>query len=99
MESTLKVGEDGTLQYFMPGTDILHREDGPAFVSAHVSMWYREGKCHRIDGPAKLTSDGTERWYIHGLLHREDGPAVIGPGAYKAWFKNGLCYREESAEK
>ena len=39
-------------------------------------FWYKEGECHREDGPAIERYDGTKCWFKEGKLHREDGPAV-----------------------
>ncbi len=30
---------------------------------------------HRIDGPARIWSDGTQVWFYKGRKHRTDGPA------------------------
>lgn len=55
--------------------------------------WMRDGKLHRVDGPATLWPDGTRKWYFDGKLHREDGPAVEWGGERSdredAWFVNG----------
>ena len=28
--------------------------------------WYKDGKCHRLDGPAVEHPDGSKCWYIDG---------------------------------
>jgi hypothetical protein len=45
--------------YYDPNTKKLHREDGPAYILTHVDSdvvyneeYWRNGACHRIDGPA-----------------------------------------------
>ena len=49
--------------------------------------WYRNGKRHRIDGPAIIRPDGHREWYQNHKYHREDGPAVIWPdGSDKYWL-------------
>ena len=71
-------------------TDLLHRDDGPAFHSffdqtgttPQDTVWYRHGRVHRADGPAIVYRfpDGTvrrEAWYRDGLPHRDDGPADV----------------------
>jgi len=50
---------------------------------------YRNGKCHREDGPAVIYPDSYQIWYRNGLTHREDGPAVIFPDGFRAWWLNG----------
>jgi hypothetical protein len=57
--------------------------------------WFKEGKCHRLDGPAIEQSDGTKYWYLEGKRHREDGPAVEFSNGTKAWYKNGDRHRED----
>jgi len=67
--------------------DKYHREDGPAYESSDVNVWYIHGKRHREDGPAYESSD-VNVWYIHGKRHRVDGPAVEWINGDKCW-----CYR------
>ena len=33
-------------------------------------IWYKEGKCHRVDGPACEFANGTKYWYKEGQFHR-----------------------------
>lgn len=72
---------------------VLHRVDGPAFVSSKVKEWRRYGKLHREDGPAVMFCDGDYEWYLDGLRHREDGPAVKRRLSWR-WFQNGDLHRE-----
>ena len=45
MEYTVKVDQEGTIQYYKPGTDLLHREDGPAVVyNDGQKEWFIDGK-------------------------------------------------------
>jgi hypothetical protein len=95
MEYTVKVDKEGGVRYYKPGTDILHREDGPAVEDTNGhKAWYKEGKRHREDGPAIVYSNGIKEWYKDGKLHREDGPAYIEKGGYSAWWRKGLRHRE-----
>ena len=48
--------------------------------------WFKDGNCHREDGPARISSDGTIMWYKDGQLHREDGPAIIRANGKKEWY-------------
>ncbi len=51
--------------YFIKGTKIYHREDGPAieFDYGHKE-WFVNGKIHREDGPAVIYKDGSFAWYL-----------------------------------
>lgn len=40
-------------------TGIIEWENGPKY-------WYKEGKLHRLDGPACEFSDGYKQWWIEG---------------------------------
>jgi len=53
-----------------------------------------EGKQHREDGPAVISSWGDEYWWINGKLHREGGPAIIFSNGRKEWWINGKLHRE-----
>jgi hypothetical protein len=67
MKYTVKVS-DGDTYWYKEGTDILHREGGPAieYNNGH-KYWYLDGKMHREDGPA-VECDDNQVWYLHGLL-------------------------------
>jgi hypothetical protein len=96
MEYTVKVDKEGTVRYYKPGTDVLHREDGPAVVCYDgTKKWFKEGKLHREDGPAVLWSYGCEEWYKEGKLHREDGPATKFLGGKEFWYINDKLHRED----
>jgi len=53
----------------------------------------KEGKYHRLDGPAIEYSDGSKEWYQNGKLHRLDGPAYEWRHGSKAWWQNGRLHR------
>jgi len=55
--------------------------------------WYKEGKYHRLNGPAIIYPSGLKYWYKEGKLHREDGPAVNFPSGHKEWYKEGKYHR------
>jgi hypothetical protein len=99
MEYTVKVQENGNVKYYKPGTDILHREDGPAIENTDGhKAWYKEGKCHREDGPAVIFSTGCKAWYKEGNYHREDGPAIEYTDGSKSWYIDGKKLSEEKFE-
>jgi hypothetical protein len=65
-------------EFFLQGTRLLHREDGPAVtLSNGTEVWYQTGLKHRVGGPAVVRKDGYQAWYQHGIRHRIDGPAII----------------------
>jgi len=57
-----------------------------------TKRWYRDGRCHRDDGPAVEYPDGTKFWYHNGLYHRTDGPAVEYPDGLREWWIDGVVY-------
>lgn len=70
--------------------EVKHRIYGPAYISQHYNLeeWYKDGKLHRIDGPAR-THKGNQWWFCEGLLHRLNGPAVDAKGHPKEYWING----------
>jgi hypothetical protein len=56
----------------------------------------KEGKLHRLDGPAVDYVDGRKQWYKNGLRHRLDGPAVEVV-SYKDWWKNGIKFPDKDS--
>jgi len=75
--------------------DELHSfDDKPAVeYSNGIKRWYKEGKCHRLDGPAFKYNDGYKSWYKDGKRHRIDGPAVEHNDGEKYWYKEGKRHR------
>ena len=62
-----KIDTCGDIYYYKKGTDILHREDGPAVEYADGSkMWYFNGNRHREDGPAIIHHSGHSEWWVEG---------------------------------
>jgi hypothetical protein len=66
---------------------------GIAEYSNELKQWYKEGKLHRIDGPAVEYSNGTKIWYKEGKRHRENGPAREHSNGGKEWYKEGKRHR------
>lgn len=60
----VRVYDYGVQYWFKDGK--IHREDGPAIVSANVQHWCKDGKMHREDGPASVFSNGRHFFYING---------------------------------
>lgn len=92
----VEVDKKGTVRFYKPGTNELHRLDGPAVEHANGDKsWFQNGERHRIDGPAIENSDGTKSWYQNDKLHRLDGPAVEWANGDKGWWIEGVYYTEE----
>lgn len=79
-----------------------HKIGGPALITRigryYEEWWYKNGKLHRMDGPAYVVIDRItgvtkeERWYCCGYLHRIGAPAVqISNGDYE-WRERGQLH-------
>ena len=100
MQYTIEVNKEGTVRYYKPGTNLLHREEGPAVVwKEGAKEWYREGERHREDGPAYISPSGHEAWYQHGMLHREDGPAIEYADGKMIWSLDNKELSKEEFEE
>lgn len=87
---------DNHQRWCKEGTDIVHREDGPAIEATDgTKYWYINDVLHREDGPAFLRPDGAKMWYINGKLHREDGPAIMWADGSRFWYVNDKRHRED----
>jgi len=53
----------------------------------------KDGKLHRLDGPACEWSDGDKVWYAEGKRHRIDGPAIELSDGSKFWYVKGKYHR------
>jgi hypothetical protein len=85
-----------TTRWYKFGTNLLHREDGPACEYANgTKEWWYEGKRHREDGHAYEGADGDKIWYKEDKYHREDGPAIEHATGSKEWYKDGKRHRED----
>ena len=70
--------DNGTISYFVKGTNFLHREDGPALIySDGAKKWYLNGMRHRDDGPAVIHMNGEIEWWLYGDSCNKE-----------TWFKN-----------
>lgn len=77
-------------EWRLEGSDLLHRENGPASISSEgTQWWYFYGQIHREGGPAVEFFDGTKTWFIKNKKHRLDGPAVEhSNGKVEYWLQN-----------
>ncbi len=62
-------------------------------------FWYKDGKLHRVDGPACERTNGTKAWYIDGKIHRLDGPAIKWNSGEDNWYIDDKPYTEEEFNK
>jgi len=78
----------------------MHRIHGPAYVSTkyRIIKWYKEGKLHRVGGPA-LQHQSTFHWYYEGELHNLEGPAVIDPAGPNQYWIYGVRWSEKEFYK
>ena len=76
------------------GNGLLHSfNDEPAAIRIDgICTWYLNGKIHRENKPAIISSE-YKLWYLNDKLHRVDGPAVICQNGYMAWYLNGKLHR------
>jgi hypothetical protein len=61
---------------------------GVAEIDNWSKRWFLNGKHHRVDGPAIVTSEGSKVWCSNGMWHREDGPARESVDGDKQWWLN-----------
>jgi len=45
---------------------IRHREGGPAIIHKDTKIWMKDGKLHRLDGPAIEDPGGPKQYWIDG---------------------------------
>ena len=53
----------------------------------------KQGKYHRLDGPAVERADGSKDWWVDGKRHRTDGPAVERAYGLKRWYVHDKLHR------
>jgi len=88
-----RVESRNKVAFFIKGTKILHREDGPAIEwSDGAKEWFLNGKLHRLDGPAIFYPDVIKKWYINGNHHRVDGPAIERGDGEVEWCLNDIFF-------
>jgi len=68
---------------------------GKAFTIFGETCYYKDGKLHRVDGPAITHLNGSYKWCLHGEKHRLDGPAVYSKDMVKEWWVNGELHRTD----
>jgi hypothetical protein len=69
MKYKIVINEFGIKFWYKEGTNILHREDGPAVEDFdRAKFWYINNRLHREDGPAVEYASGDKFWWIDGKL-------------------------------
>lgn len=59
--------------YFKIGTYIKHNPYGPAIIlNTGHKAYYIDDNFHRIDGPARIFSDGREEYWVNGEIFYGD---------------------------
>jgi len=66
--------DNGDIVYYRKNTNIYHNPYGPAVICKNTyKEYYINGKCHRLDGPARIWATGTEEYWInHKYLTKEE---------------------------
>ena len=62
-------------------------------VIGNIFWKNKDGKLHRLDGPAVECLNGYKAWYKNGLRHRLDGPARELESGARHWYQNGELHR------
>lgn len=64
--------------------------------SDRIEYYNHNNLLHRLDGPAIIWKDGTQKWYYLGEVHSIAGPAVIkNDGTVEYWIRNNkLSYHD-----
>lgn len=63
-------------------------------MTEKLQLWHKDGRLHRVDGPAIIFPDGGTQWYQNGRLHRIGGPAIETASGFKMWFEHGVFSSE-----
>ena len=69
------------------------------YQAIQENIWRQNGKLHRLDGPAYISSDGVKHWFQNGQRHNPDGPAIIYPNGTRRWFINNKEITEDGFNK
>lgn len=64
-----------------------------AYGKDTFTLWQRDYKNHRDDGPAIIDQWGNKEYWVDGKRHREDGPAVEHANGDKEYHVNGEPHR------
>lgn len=53
------------------------------------------GDLHKLDGPARVYSNGNKEWWFNGKLHRIDGPAIENSDGLIEWCYKGKFFKSK----
>lgn len=69
---------NGGLQFYIKD-GVFHNTAGPAFIEpGRDTIWYTNGKCHNLFGPAVISSDSRRfEWWVDNQRHNLTGPAIV----------------------
>lgn len=75
-EDPLVKFEDGSHCYgfktYWVRNQVLHRDDGPAWIEERLEQWFRNGLVHRDGLPAFYYYDRCVEWWDNGVLAGND---------------------------
>jgi len=71
-----KIFKNEAFYYIDPSGNDQWIMDGIVTTIEDKEYWIKDGKLHRDDGPAIITSYNHKVWIQNGKLHRLDGPAI-----------------------
>jgi hypothetical protein len=72
--------------------DIPKNFTGIVYLFNKDKQWVKDGRLHRLDGPAIELINGSKIWYIEGKRHRVDGPAYEDVRNNKGWWIEDRWY-------
>jgi hypothetical protein len=73
---------------------VIHRDDGPAQVSAFEVAWFMNGSHSRADMPAVFVKDEIS-WVSAGKWHNDADPAIIRRNGDMVWYNNHEAYKRQ----
>lgn len=86
--------------YYFDEEGERHNTHGPAIIhSSGTKLWFVNGKKHRYNGPAFVSSIG-EIWYNNDMIHRLTGPAQLNYELQiKLYYINNNMYTKTTYNK
>ena len=64
-------------------------------IKNKIKRFKKNGKLHRLDGPAIEWFDGSKYYYQDDQLHRTDGPAVEWANGSKEYWIDGQLLKNK----
>ena len=85
-------GRDAPMDiYYLNGKRLSGKHTDP---KTGTTTYAKNGKLHRLDGPAYINAAGTKQWYKDGKFHREgDAPAMEHANGVLYYAKKGKLHR------